>query len=95
MLEKENNECHCTENCGCKSHDQVHNKTASCGCDDQNKLDKMMEYDGSCNCGCECECTDESCDCGCDEKLSSCNSEELCGCDEHSCGCDEEHHEHK
>lgn len=86
MLEKENNECHCGENCACRSQNDEHkSKVTSCECDDQNKLDKMMEYDGKCNCGCECDCEDES---------SNCCEEESCGCNEHSCGCDERH-EHK
>lgn len=86
MLEKENQECHCTENCACKNQSEEHNKTAtSCGCDSQSVLDKIMEYEDSCNCGCESDCTDESCNC-CEE--------ESCGCEEHSCGCGE-HHEHK
>lgn len=68
MLEKENQECHCTENCACKNQSEEHNKTAtSCGCDSQSVLDKIMEYEDSCNCGCKSDCTDESCNC-CEEE---------------------------
>lgn len=85
MLEKENNQCHCTENCGCKSHNEEHNKeTTTCGCSDHHDLDKKMEFDNNSECCCDSDCTDESC---------GCCEEEACGCNEHACGCGE-HHEH-